>query len=159
MNQRKDAPIVVIGYGSSLRGDDAVGRLVVESISDRHLPDVETWSVTQLLPELVPVVAAARAAIFVDACIVAAAQTVELKELTVGPSNNSSSHMSAPCEILSLAAACYNASPPAWLVSVPTTCFEFTEELSSEARTFVAAAVHRIEDLIHRSCEREVAHA
>ena len=46
------APVLVIGVGSELRRDDAVGRRVVERLETDGLGAVEVRSLHQLTPEL-----------------------------------------------------------------------------------------------------------
>lgn len=153
-----DKPIVIIGYGSSLRGDDAVGRLVAEQISDRHLPSVETISVTQLLPELVSLVGGARAVIFVDASAKQQCEAIEVQELTVKHNSGSMTHAPTPSQFLTLAATICDTTPPAWLVSVRANCFEFTEELSRDTQNSVSLAAREVERLIRRLHALEDAH-
>jgi hydrogenase maturation protease len=151
--------IVVIGYGSSLRGDDVVGRLVAESVAELHLPNVVAISCTQLVPELAAQIAEARAVIFVDASVGKHNCTVEVHELTCGPDIRSASHIVAAQSLLELATACYYRSPPAWLITVPANEFEMTEQVSPAARQNVIAAVGAVERLLDDLRETEVAHA
>jgi hydrogenase maturation protease len=159
MTERKLKPVLVIGYGSSLRGDDAVGRLVVDWIADRGLANVVTKSVTQLVPELAAEIARSRAVIFADACVPDCGQTVELQELTASSGAHGATHSAAPSQLLALTRACYGGSPSAWLVLVPAVDFEFTEQISSIARNNVNEAARVVERLIIRLEESEVAHA
>jgi hydrogenase maturation protease len=151
--------IVVIGYGSTLRGDDAVGRRVVEIIGDRSLPNVTTFSVTQLVPEFATQIAKARAVIFVDASSDSDLRGVVLREIINVPGVLGSPHVSSPRELLSLASACYERTPPAWLIAVPSTTFEMTDRLSSDARRSVRSAVGIVERLINELTGSEVPNA
>ena len=60
-------PIVVIGYGNELRGDDAIGPAVAEQVAAWGRPDIRAIATRQLLPELAEDLARASLAIFVDA--------------------------------------------------------------------------------------------
>jgi hypothetical protein len=68
------SPLLVIGIGNPLRGDDGVGpRLAAEAeaLAPRprrgREPDLAVRAVQQLTPELAPEVAEARAVLFIDA--------------------------------------------------------------------------------------------
>lgn len=64
-----ECQVLVVGCGSELRGDDAVGRRVAEAVAARDLPGVEVRSVTQLVPELAADMGGRRLVVFVDARI------------------------------------------------------------------------------------------
>lgn len=61
--------ILVIGYGNTLRGDDAVGPLVAEQVAIWNWPDVRSLPVHQLTPELAAEIAQVEAVFFIDAAI------------------------------------------------------------------------------------------
>ena len=159
MHQPIDKPVVVIGYGNTLRGDDAVGRLVVERVVKREGDNVVAVSVTQLVPELVPLIAQARAVIFVDACVTATAQHVKLQKLKGKDRQPAIAHHAGPGELLSLAHTCYAEAPPAWLVTVPAAEFELSDKVSQAAQQNVELATLVIEGLIAEMLEHEVIHA
>lgn len=156
-NERYDKRILVIGFGNSLRGDDAVGRRVVEQVS-RERPNLVAMSVTQLVPELATLVASAWATIFVDASV-DASSGVEVRELTPACPLTRGMHVTGPRELLALARSCYCHAPMAWLVAVPARKFGYSEKLSAEAEVHVAAAVREVESLIEQLTAREVNHA
>jgi hydrogenase maturation protease len=151
--------IVIIGYGSTLRGDDAVGRRVVETIADRSLPNVSTFSVTQLLPELAAQIAKAQAVIFVDASGDSQLRDVDVREIVNAPGVLCATHISSLRDVLSLASACYERTPPAWLIAVPSTAFEMTDRLSSDAHKSIHSAVSTVERLINKLTGSEVPNA
>jgi hydrogenase maturation protease len=142
-----DKSILVIGYGSSLRGDDGVGRLIAERIADLRLPAVTTISLTEPGPEIAEQIATARAVIFADACLATEACGVSVHKVASKPLR-AVSHTSAPREILGLAQLCYGRAPPAWLVAVPAEEFELSERLSRTAREHLRTAVRLILKLI-----------
>jgi hydrogenase maturation protease len=151
--------LLVIGYGSTLRGDDAIGRQVVERIADRSLINVTAISVTQLVPELATRIACAKAVIFVDASSEGDDRDIEVREITSAPNTLCLPHASAPRELLTLASACYERTPPAWLVAVPSTEFDFADKLSAAARHHVCSAVSVVERLIDELTESEAPYA
>jgi hydrogenase maturation protease len=157
MKTLNDNRIVVIGFGNSLRGDDAVGQRVVERVAARDWPHVVTVTVTQLVPELATLVASARAVIFVDACV--DQEAVEVRELTPACPFSRRLHDTGPRELLALTRSCYGRSPLAWLVVVPGCEFGFTDQLSADAQRHVVAAEHEVEQLIERLLASEANHA
>jgi hydrogenase maturation protease len=159
MNANKSADrILIIGFGSTLRGDDAVGRLVSETIADKELPNVVALSLTQLVPELVTLVVSARAVIFVDASV-ADQEEVEIREILPACPLSRRFHDTGPRELLALTRHCYGRSPLAWLVTIPTRNMRISDELSGAARRHVAEATCEIQRLIQRLAIRETSHA
>ncbi|HEY3392905.1 MAG TPA: hydrogenase maturation protease [Lacipirellulaceae bacterium] len=154
-----EKPILVIGYGSTLRGDDAVGRRVVEIIANRILPNVTAVSVTQLVPELAAQIATAQAVIFVDASSDSDLSHVDVREIVNVPGILFAPHIFSPRELLSLASACYERTPPAWLIAVPSMRFEITDGISSAARRNICSAVDAVEQLINELSENAVPYA
>jgi hydrogenase maturation protease len=159
MSREPAHPVLVIGYGNALRGDDAVGRQVAERVAASAPPGVETISVTQLVPELAVRIAEARAVIFIDASAESDAHEVAFRELTCIDDPSAPSHATGPRELLTLAGACYGRWPSAWLVTVPTIIFEFSEHLSQSASKHLYAAVRTVEQLLDRLRENEAVHA
>jgi hydrogenase maturation protease len=159
MNTTPQKPIVVIGYGNSLRGDDAIGRRVVERLSERRLPDVVSICVTQLVPELAAQVADALAVVFVDACLFEHGNVVVVREIDDASCFHGASHEGSPRELLALAAMCYGRMPVAWIVAVPVASFELSDGLSTAASEQVALAVEAVERLIGQLREGKVAYA
>jgi hydrogenase maturation protease len=154
-----DKEILLIGYGSTLRGDDAAGRVIVERIADRSLPNVTAISLTQLVPELAEIIAKAYAVIFVDASAERDIHGVDVREISGVPGGVGSSHMAVPEELLALTSTCYERKPPAWLVAVPSTEFGLTDRISTAAHKNLVLVVHAVERLINELNESEVAHA
>ncbi len=142
------ATILVIGYGNTLRGDDAVGRLVAEEVDEWNRPEVRAMSVTQLLPELAERVAQAREVIFVDACGDEDIADVRVAELAGERGDSGQTHFAAPLDILALAKTCYGRAPRAWLVAIGARDFELTNEVSAAARANVGAAIEAIKMLV-----------
>jgi hydrogenase maturation protease len=72
----KGSPVVVIGYGNEVRGDDGVGPRVARVVAGWQLPHVKALAVHQLLPELVESFAEASAVVFVDASLGSGARSL-----------------------------------------------------------------------------------
>src|SRR5262245_52371930 len=115
-NESKMAEILVIGYGNTLRRDDALGPLIAEEVARRNCPGVLALAVPQLLPELAPALANARLVVFVDAaqCDLMQWQAV-IPVRTWSPLH----HTGDPTWLMSLTQALYGTCPDAWLLHVP----------------------------------------
>jgi hydrogenase maturation protease len=141
-------PVLVIGYGNELRGDDAAGPRVVLGLGRAGLPGVRTLVVQQLTPELSEMVSQARAAVFVDASRSPATGKVAARRLDPSPGVDRAAHSSNPRALLALALALFGRCPPAWLVTIPGRCFDYGTRLSPAAERGVAEAVARVRQLI-----------
>lgn len=151
-------PLLVIGYGNELRGDDAIGVIVAQQVSGRGLPGVRAIATAQLTPELAADLAQAGMAIFVDARPIgrglgelAGEERVEWQALAPSPRNHSLGHISDPQALLALALALYGHAPPAWLLAVPAQCFELGAPISAIGRRGIAAAARSIDELLQRN--------
>jgi hydrogenase maturation protease len=119
----------VIGYGSPIRGDDALGPLVADRLQERfgagpqartetHAGAVEIQARHILTAELVDDLARTERVIFVDAAIDTPPGQVSRRRLS--PDRNALStmaHFHDPRELLAWCEALYQRAPEAWLVS------------------------------------------
>jgi hydrogenase maturation protease len=142
---------LVIGYGNTLRGDDAIGPCVAGAVATWQLPGVRALAVHQLTPELAEALATAGLAIFVDACPASEGEEVGLRSLEPADSPYLLGHVSDPRYLLGLARALYGWSPPAWWILVPGASFEFGDSLSVLATRGVEAAVRQIAHLVNKA--------
>lgn len=151
---RQSAPysFLVIGYGNELRGDDAVGAKVAETIASWQLPEVKAMVVHQLLPELAVEIAKTNYVIFVDACgeesCTLRAQLSPISAKLKNASSRAFTHSHSAQGLLALTQNVYGHVPQAWLLQVPTQSFDFGEQLSSTAHRGVDDAVQTIERLL-----------
>jgi hydrogenase maturation protease len=146
--------VLVIGYGNTLRTDDAVGRRVAMAIASWELPGLESIAVHQLTPELAETLANAELAIFVDARLADEEETVEIQPLEPSGSHMGPGHVGDPRSLLALARAIYGSSPRTWLVTVPAADRSLGEGLSSTAARGAEDALARIASLIEAERSR-----
>jgi len=139
--------VLVIGYGSDLRGDDAVGRRAAEAVAGRGLPGVRVLSLPQLAPEIAADLTRCRSVIFVDASAVDAA--VEVHRLEPASPDLRLTHHITPPSLLALAAALESAPADAVVVTIPASDFRLGTTLSATATAALSEAVERIVDLCH----------
>ena len=140
--------ILVIGYGNTLRGDDAVGQHLARAVSSWNVPGLTALAAHQLTSDLADSLSSTKLAIFVDARLAADGDFVELHRLEPVPFEGLAAHGSNPRALLSLALAVYGRHAPAWLVSVPGVDFSLREELSATAARSAEIALARIAALI-----------
>jgi hydrogenase maturation protease len=141
---------LIIGYGNELRGDDAVGPKVAETVASWQLPSVTGVAAHQLTPELVNDIAASDYVFFVDACSDhCGARNVQLDPIVAGRQLPRSlpayTHTAHPLALLNLAKQLYGQAPQAWLLQVPAESFDFGKGLSSVTQKGCDQAVRTIE--------------
>jgi len=142
-------PILLIGYGNTLRRDDALGRRAAEMVESWRLPGLRCLSVTQLTPELAEPLSSARTAIFVDIRLSDADDTVRVEP--IGPAidrGGPTTHFGDPAGLLSMALAVYGRCPDAWVVSAPAADLGFGDALSPVGERGLAEALDAIARLV-----------
>ncbi|HET9060036.1 MAG TPA: hydrogenase maturation protease [Acidimicrobiales bacterium] len=142
--------VVVIGYGNGLRGDDAVGREVVEALwlqRDRLslLRTADFLIATQLTPEMAEEVASAAYAVFVDAALdghPAGSVTVRFLQPAATPGMGTTCFSDlTPEGLLYMALELYGRAPDAALVTVSVANCAAGTDLSPLVRASVPIAV------------------
>lgn len=143
----RDPSTLVVGIGSLLRRDDAVGRVVADRIAARRYPGVRVESVTQLVPELAGAMTAVDRVVFVDAAL--DVDEVAAVRLEASASGTTSHHLD-PAALMALTASVGGPVPEAHVVRVPVSDLGLGEGLSIEAEAASAAAVDLIAALVAR---------
>lgn len=151
MNRR----VLVIGFGSCIRGDDAFGPLVVEQLSaqltaTRASDPIKIISEHLLAPELVEDIRLASLVLFVDAAQSGPAGELLCRRLEPDPQAAlSMAHHLEPGGLLLWCQRVYQHVPEAYLLSTPGVSFEFAHaELSSAVATVVPRALAQLRALI-----------
>ena len=157
LGQAPAKPVLVVGYGSSLRGDDAIGQRVVEELRRRRgrvigLAGAKFVLAPCLTPELAEDIASAGFAIFADAAsdgrpVGAVSVETVLAGTDRGPGGLAAGRAAAGCwedlsprGLLRLASELYGSVPPAVLVSVGVGRTSLGEGLSAPVAAAVATA-------------------
>jgi hydrogenase maturation protease len=139
--------VLVIGYGNTLRGDDAAGIRAAELIAKR-LPEIECVCRHQLMPELVEQIAVSDIVLFLDADV----NVAQPKARQIAPrveTDQPRTHFISPESLLSLSQQLYQQTPSkAYVVSIPASQFEFSEELSDLTVKSVEESVRLVESLL-----------
>ena len=135
--------VLVIGYGSSLRGDDAMGPAAARRLREYGF---EALAVHQLTPEIAERVAAARAVYFLDAAAGVPPGEISIQPLeraaTRGP--QPMGHHASPAALLRLARDAFGANPGAWLIGMGGSSFEIGGDLSEAAERAVSRAIEEV---------------
>jgi hydrogenase maturation protease len=123
--------ILILGYGNTLRGDDAFGPRVAELLLGRvQDPSVEILSLHQLTPELMEPLSRAALAIFIDAAAVGEPGAIVERRLDPAAAPAAFTHHATPEGLLAGARALYGCAPEAVLISVAAADFGLGAELS-----------------------------
>ena len=145
MKDSSVCPMLVIGYGNTLRSDDGAGPKVAEEVAGLNLPGVRTLSCALLSPELAEPVSQADRVVFVDA----ATNTckVELQPLAPASSSQLMAHAAEPATVLALARDVFGHAPQAWLLTLPVANMEVGEVLSKVTQRGVQTALRKLQEL------------
>jgi hydrogenase maturation protease len=136
----------VVGVGSLLRADDAVGRVVADAVAALGRDDIEVVSVHQLTPELAPSFAGRELVVFVDAGV--DVDAVAVVPLATDGSGRLLTHHLGPAGMLAFAASLGLAPRRAVAISVPVADLGIGTELSPVALGNVEVAVQQVTALV-----------
>jgi hydrogenase maturation protease len=142
---------LVIGYGSPIRGDDAVGPLVADRLLEKGVPEgVSVIARHILTAELVPDIAASELVVFLDAA--ADGEPGEVRCRPISPSRDGVStmaHFLDPRELLAWCQALYDRLPRAWLITVSGESFDYASyELTATADSSARSMLRKVQELI-----------
>jgi hydrogenase maturation protease len=134
---------LAIGYGNTLRSDDAAGVRAAECAASRF-QNLDTVTVHELQPELAETISRYEEVFFLDAGVDFHDVHAELIEPGADPRPDGS-HSHSPESLLSLCRTLYNHTPErSVLIVIPARNFDFGEQLSPFTRQMVDAAVERV---------------
>jgi len=142
---------LVIGYGSPIRGDDAIGPLAADALAAGPLPPgLRVLSRHVLTAELAEDLAAADRAIFLDAAAQGLPGEVRVCELEPDASAVSTmAHFLDPRELLAWCEMLYRHVPQAWLVSAAGDSFAYAGyQLSPAAAAAVPAMLAEVRRIV-----------
>ncbi len=140
-------PPLVIGYGNTLRGDDAAGVVAAQRVRET-IPEVDVLIVHDIQPEIAESLSHRHLVIFLDA----AAGTDELVCTSIGntvPVPPVDSHLFSPSQLLALCNSLYGTVPEhVYLVGIPATDFSFTERVSAATQAAIDQSVTVVRRLV-----------
>jgi hydrogenase maturation protease len=134
--------LLIIGFGSSMRGDDAAGPHAARLLAQQGY---RTKDVHQLTPELAEDIASAREVVFLDAHSELAPGQIAIERLTSRPNATAPlEHSASPAGLLRLTRRAYGAEPMAWLIGMGGSDFELSDRLTPAAEIAVERAIEEI---------------
>ena len=138
--------VLVIGYGNTLRSDDAAGPRAASAVASWKLPGVIVKPVHQLTPELAEFLAVVSLAIFIDARIAAEGEQVEVRPIEpLDPGLSTSlGHVTAPRQLLALTLTVYGTCARSLMYTVPAADLSIGEGLSPIAERGVGEVLRRL---------------
>jgi hydrogenase maturation protease len=126
------ARVLIIGYGSPLRGDDNIGCHVAHMLEQHYCGDqeVRVLGSHQLTPEMAEDVAASEFVLFLDAA--AGSEPGEIRQIAVEPQPGpfTFAHHLHPDLLLAATMELYGGVPPAELLTIVGAAFELGDRLS-----------------------------
>ena len=133
--------LLLIAYGNELRGDDAAGPLVAETVTGWAVAGLRILTAQQLTPELADPISQADAVVFVDARLGEVGQSTTLSPLSPDSGGDFSAHRSNPASLLALSQALFGRCPPAWMLTIPALAFDYGAPLTPTTRDGVTTAL------------------
>lgn len=127
--------VLIIGFGNTLRGDDALGRIAadrLQTLIDHEL--VRVISQSAPTPELAAEIAQSSTVVFLDASADGPADRIVTKRINASETSESMAHRLDATALLGLTHHLYNRSPEAFAITFRGQSFEFSDQqLSPEA--------------------------
>jgi hydrogenase maturation protease len=149
----RQARILVIGYGNTMRRDDgsgvALAATLVEIWQAKGLPAALLTAV-QLVPELAAEIAAhpVVAVVFVDAVAGLPPDAIQICRVQRKEASPALGHHLDPETLLTYAELLYECAVPAWIVTVPGVDFDHGEGVSQEVYRLLKNAPHLADELL-----------
>lgn len=139
-------PVLIVGYGNPLRGDDGAGRRAAEALAARWpASEVRVEPAHQLLIEMAQTAAESGFAVFIDASHASAPGEVQIHPVgSVALGRDSLTHHLTPETLLAVAEALYGRRPEAVLVTVGGRDFGHGENLSPEVERALPELLARV---------------
>jgi hydrogenase maturation protease len=139
--------VLIIGYGSPLRGDDAFGWHAAHQLLKSPHHSLQVLAAHQLTPELAEPISQADLVIFIDASKEGEPGTWKCEDITEEqPLVNPLAHQFAPAILLAYARTIFRASPTAIIVSFATDSFVCSQTLTPGAEAALAEVLQWISE-------------
>ena len=149
--------ILVVGYGNTLRSDDAVGLYAVREM--QKMPtrsNIEFMEVHQLQPELAETLSHMDLVVFIDAAMHGISGETHYELVFPASKTPGMSHSIDPETLLFAAKELYGHAPKAILATVAGECFGFGSKLSPEVEVAMKGLSARVSQLIEEFLEDAV---
>ncbi len=142
--------ILIIGYGNSLRGDDAIGVHAALKLERyfRSDPRVQVMTAQQLTPEMTEDISHSGFVLFVDASATEKPGTIRCAPVEPKPKSAGYTHHVSPASLLSAAKQLYGARVQAMCLTLSGWSFELDNKLSPGARLRLPELVREAREII-----------
>jgi len=147
--------VVIIGFGSDLRGDDALGPMVARELEPLLVSrdDVRLETCQGLTPDLALLIADAQTVIFVDCSADGPVGEVIRQEIEpIAKSDMSMVHFLDPAALLTWTQLLYGRAPEAMALTVPGQTFEISETLSPPVAAAVPKLIDQVMSIVGEVC-------
>ena len=147
-------PVLIIGYGNSLRSDDGLGwHMAQELLRIVDSARVEIISCGQLTPDLAQPISRAGTVLFIDAARDGCLGELRCERVIPASKPAAFTHQLSPSALLALARDLYGASPEAHLFAIRGQWFDYGESLSPAVSDHLPMLLARIREFIAQ-CEK-----
>jgi hydrogenase maturation protease len=141
-------PILLLGYGNPSRGDDALGVLLLEQLSDTGLHSVDLLTDFQLQIEHALDLKNRQLVLFIDASI-ANTRPIAFSQLQPLYDNSYTTHAMNPAAVMQVYQDIEKKPPPpCFLLAMQAVQFELGEGLSETAANSLRVAIVFVEKLL-----------
>ena len=140
---------LIIGYGSPIRGDDAIGLIAVERLVERGLAaDVTALARHVLTAELVTELECCQRVIFLDAAAIGEPGAIAVRRIAPDVTAHSTlAHVLDPAELLAWCQRLFGHAPEAYLITVTGACFDYAHcQLSPIAAAALEHLIVQVEN-------------
>lgn len=141
MNSAPDPALLIVGYGNTIRGDDAAGPLAARELHKRGFTAIVAQ---QLTPEFAEPLSQANHAIFIDsdASLAPGVIRATIVQPALEPAlSGILEHHATPAALLLLSRQIYGRAPHACLIGIGPESYDLGRPLSSPAAKAICAIV------------------
>jgi hydrogenase maturation protease len=142
--------ILIIAYGNTLRGDDAVGLHAARELERQFHddPEVDVLTCQQLTPEMADDISGSDLVIFLDAASGKEPGTLQCKRILAANVPGGWIHHLGPQALLSAAEQLYGEAPRAICVTLAGWSFEVGNRLSHNAQLRLPEFIRQVAEVI-----------
>lgn len=138
---------LIVGYGNTLRGDDGLGRVVADRLTQLDLPGVTVLSIHQLTIDLAMQLTGFEQVILIDALAGVEPGIIEVSDVQPLNTMPGISHYVSPGELLLATQTLYGHFPSMILIGVGAETFD-NEGLSPAVESTLDEIIDRVLSLI-----------
>lgn len=150
-------PVLVIGYGSTLRGDDGIGPWIAHELMQDPTISAEVMACHQLTIDLAEPISRAGILVLVDAARGPVPGIITRRSVTPhGDQPQSMLHHMKPDALLAAAELLYGAAPPTTLWTITGQLFDYSDTLSPTVQQAAPEMLSQLTDFIRHHTKEGV---